>query len=323
MGHGGSTQLVQAGAEVGQPFAQAFGLARVADVRGAGDGVGDAGVAMEGVRQVGAGGAAEPARRVRLQQVGGGHQGDEAVFGAVEQIEQLLGAGAPRRARILHLADAHARRFQRGPQCAALGPGDRAPGLRTGGRRQARIHAGQRVGEIGQAAITVRDRVGRVLPGTAAPHQRGHQDRPQRAGHEEQRVRQAGGKRGRGQFSRHHEAGRQQGADNGGRRPKHAQQAAEGAAGEGQGQQQPQMTGAGAGQEAEQRPDQAQRQHRAGALAQGSARIAEAGPERGDGGPAQPRLVREHGQDHGRGADGGGLQGIQPEDVAQRKAPTG
>ena len=84
----------------------------------------------------------------------------------------------------------------------------------------------------------------------AAPHQRRHQNRPGCARDEEQRVAQALDDCGRGQLGRHHEAGRQQRADDGGRRSQHAQQAAQGAAQEGQRQQQPQMGRAHAGQQA-------------------------------------------------------------------------
>ena len=56
----------------------------------------------------------------------------------------------------------------------------------------------------------------------AAPHQRRHQNRPGCARDEEQRVAQALDDCGRGQLGRHHEAGRQQRADDGGRRSQHA-----------------------------------------------------------------------------------------------------
>ncbi|MNP96872.1 hypothetical protein D3C85_94640 [compost metagenome] len=323
IGHGAAAQVVQTSAEVRQPFPQALRLFGVTDVRGAGDGIADAGVAVQRMRQMRAGAAAQPARRVGFQQVGRGHQRNETVFGAVQQIHQLMRPCAAGRAGVLHFADTHAGGFQRRPLCAALRFGDGRPGLRSAGWGQARIHARQGIREIRQAAIAVRHGVGRVFPGASAPDQRRHQHCPDRAGQEEQGVGQALGQRGRRQFRRHHEACRQQRADNGGGRPEHPQQPAEGAAGKGQRQQQPKMAGAGAGQETEQRADQPQRQHGARALAQRPAGVAEAGPEGGDGGPAQPRLVRQHGQDDGGRADRGGLQGVQPQHVAQRGAPEG
>ncbi len=232
-------------------------------------------------------------------------------------------AGPARRPGIEHFADADAGGFQRGALGAALGLDDGGPGLLPRGGREARVHASQRVGKIGQPPVAVRDRMGRVLPGAPAPDERRHQDGPDRACQEEQRVPEAFHQRRRGQLGGHDEAGRQQGAHDGGGRSQHAEQPAERAADKRKGQQQPEMRRAGAGQQAEQGADQAQRQHRSRALAQGAAGVAEAGPERRDGGPAQPGFVHQHGKDDGGRADGGGLQGVEPQHIAQGSAPTG
>ena len=221
----------------------------------------------------------------------------------------------------MHFADSAAGRLQRGPQGGPLRPGHGAPCRRASLGAQAGIHAGQRVGKIGQSPVAMGHGQRGVLPGAAAPHQRRHQNRPGCARDEEQRVAQALDDCGRGQLGRHHEAGRQQRADDGGRRSQHAQQAAQGAAQEGQRQQQPQMGRAHAGQQAIQAAGQSKRQHGARALSQRAAGIAEAGPECRDGAPAQPGFIEQHGQDHRRRAGGGGLQGVQPEDAAHGGAP--
>ena len=246
----GAAKFAQIGAVAFQPFAQAIRLARVGGIGGASDGIAYAGVAVQGVAQVGAGIASQPARRVRFEQVGGGDHGDETVLGPVEQVIQLLRAGAARGTRALHFADAAAGRLQRGPQGGPLRPGHGAPCRRASLGAQAGIHAGQRVGKIGQSPVAMGHGQRGVLPRAAAPHQRRHQNRPGCARDEEQRVAQALDDCGRGQLGRHHEAGRQQRADDGGRRSQHAQQAAQGAAQEGQRQQQPQMGRAHAGQQA-------------------------------------------------------------------------
>ena len=91
----------------------------------------------------------------------------------------------------MHFADAAAGRLQRGPQGGPLRPGHGAPCRRASLGAQAGIHAGQRVGKIGQSPVAMGHGQRGVLPRAAAPHQRRHQNRPGCARDEEQRVAQA------------------------------------------------------------------------------------------------------------------------------------
>ena len=74
----GAAKFAQIGAVAFQPFAQAIRLARVGASEVPAMAL-YAGVAVQGVAQVGAGIASQPARRVRFEQVGGGDHGDETV----------------------------------------------------------------------------------------------------------------------------------------------------------------------------------------------------------------------------------------------------